>query len=161
LDARRNVTPHREQQYNETQSNFLWSAKTQYRTKNAQKTVAATYSITMINESNKRKTQRRLQRTFVCVKVKYYSHFFNCCNVLLMSTSNSSSRSNSSGYTRTPFFFPFRLWYKKVVVRRAWFDISLTEFLRCTHNTSGWSCDFRKKINKKLIKNPFRMVHSP
>jgi len=47
-------------------SNFLWSAKTQYK-KNAQKTVAATYSIIMINESNKRKTQRRLQRTAVSV----------------------------------------------------------------------------------------------
>jgi len=28
-DARRNVTAQREQQYNETQSNFLWSAKTE------------------------------------------------------------------------------------------------------------------------------------
>jgi len=66
LDARRNTTTQRKQQCNETQSNFLWSAKTQYQ-KNAQKSVAATYSTTMINESNKRKTQRRLQRTAVSV----------------------------------------------------------------------------------------------
>jgi len=43
--------------------------------KNAQKSVAATYSIIMINESNKHKTQRRLQRTAVSV-ITHSTHAF-------------------------------------------------------------------------------------